>query len=198
MAAALAHHRLGYDVGLYERYSEIKAAGNIVNLWPPPQKVLEVLGVDTTGLGAPCHSTSRRWDGHLRADVRLTREVEERYGGGFIGLLRWGVRGNRGAPASRGRGGPMTRARDLKPGDIVEVPAGDADRLGVPYAEIVQGPRAHAGYATPFLGLVGLVAVEIRAVGGNGTQVSCTWPGRTRLTLIRSDPAGPGTTRPSR
>ena len=91
MAAALAHHRLGYDVALYERYSEIKAAGNILNLWPPPQKVLEVLGVDTTDLGAPCHSTFRRWDGHLRADVRLTPEVEERYGGGFIGLLRWGL-----------------------------------------------------------------------------------------------------------
>ncbi len=92
----------------------------------------------------------------------------------------------------------MTRARDLKPGDIVEVPAADADRLGVPYAEIVQGPRAHAGYATPFLGLVGLVAVDIRAVGGCGAQMSCTWPGRARLTLIRGAAAGPGRTPPSR
>ena len=40
MAAALAAHRAGFDVSLYERYHEIKAAGNILNLWPPPQKVL--------------------------------------------------------------------------------------------------------------------------------------------------------------
>ena len=92
----------------------------------------------------------------------------------------------------------MTRARNLEPGDIVEIPRRDANRLGVPYAEIVQAPRAHAGYATPFLGLVSLVAVDIRAVGGCGAQMSCTWPGRARLTLIRSDRAGPGTTRQSR
>lgn len=92
MAAALAHHRLGYDVALYERYGEIRAAGNILNLWPPPQKVLHVLGVDTTGLGAPCHSVFQSHDGrHLRADVRLSDDVEREYGGGFIGLLRWGL-----------------------------------------------------------------------------------------------------------
>ena len=91
MAAALAHHRLGFDVALYERYGEVKVAGNILNLWPPPQKVLEVLGVDTTDLGAPCHTVFARHDGRLRADVRLTEEVEHEYGGGFIGLLRWGL-----------------------------------------------------------------------------------------------------------
>jgi hypothetical protein len=92
----------------------------------------------------------------------------------------------------------MTRARDLEPGDIVEIPTADANRLGAPYAEIVEGPCAHAGYATPFLGLVSLVAVEIRAVGGCGAQMRCTWPGRAKLTLIRSDLAGPDTARPSR
>ena len=91
MAAALAFHRVGFDVGLYERYPEIKAAGNILNLWPPPQKVLRLIGVDTTDLGAPCHIQFQRNDGKVRADVHLTPEVEREYGGGFIGLLRWGL-----------------------------------------------------------------------------------------------------------
>lgn len=91
MAAALALRRVGFDVGLYERYSEIKAAGNILNLWPPPQKVLRLIGVDTNDLGAPCHVQFQRNDGRLRADVHLTPEVEREYGGGFIGLLRWGL-----------------------------------------------------------------------------------------------------------
>jgi 6-hydroxynicotinate 3-monooxygenase len=91
MATALALHRVGFDVAIYERYNEVKAAGNILNLWPPPQKVLKLLGVDTRDLGAPCHVQFQRSDGKLRADVRLTPEVERDYGGGFIGLLRWGL-----------------------------------------------------------------------------------------------------------
>ena len=91
MATALAARRFGFDVALYERYPQIKAAGNILNLWPPPQKILRLLGVDIADLGAPCHTVFARNDGKLRADVRLPREVEEEYGGGFIGLLRWGL-----------------------------------------------------------------------------------------------------------
>ena len=91
MATALACHRVGLQTQLFERYPEIKAAGNILNLWPPPQKVLRLIGVDTEDLGAPCHTEFQRADGRLRADVRLTSEVEREYGGGFIGLLRWGL-----------------------------------------------------------------------------------------------------------
>jgi 2-polyprenyl-6-methoxyphenol hydroxylase-like FAD-dependent oxidoreductase len=91
MAAALAAHRVGFQVSLFERYGEIKAAGNILNLWPPPQKVLRLIGVDTRDLGAACHTVFERSDGRLRADVHLTPEVEREYGGGFIGLLRWGL-----------------------------------------------------------------------------------------------------------
>lgn len=91
MATVLAAHRLGFEVALYERYPQIKAAGNILNLWPPPQEVLRIIGVDIHDLGAPCHTQFQRADGRVRADVRLTPEVEKEYGGGFIGLLRWGL-----------------------------------------------------------------------------------------------------------
>ena len=91
MATALAAHKRGFEVELYERYAEVKAVGNILNLWPPPQKVLRLIGVNVEDLGAPCHVTFRRNDGKLRADVRLTPEVVRDYGGGFIGLLRFGL-----------------------------------------------------------------------------------------------------------
>jgi 6-hydroxynicotinate 3-monooxygenase len=91
MAAALAAHRLGFEVAIYERYHEVRPSGNILNLWPPPQKILDVLGVNTRDLGAPVHSVFCRNDGRLRADIRLPDEVVARYGGGFIGLLRWGL-----------------------------------------------------------------------------------------------------------
>ena len=88
MATALAAIKEGFHVQLYERHPEVRAAGNILNLWPPPQKILTLIGVDTDDLGAPCHATFRNAKGKLRADVRLTPEVEREYGGGFIGLLR--------------------------------------------------------------------------------------------------------------
>lgn len=91
MAAALAAHRAGLQVRLYERYPEVKAAGNILNLWPPPQKVLRLIGVDTRDLGAPCAIRFERNDGRRRVEVRLTPEVVQEYGGGFIGLIRWGL-----------------------------------------------------------------------------------------------------------
>ncbi|WP_206243925.1 FAD-dependent oxidoreductase [Novosphingobium terrae] len=91
MAAALAALRLGFDVALFERAKEIRAAGNILNLWPPPQKVLRLIGVDTDDLGAPCHTYFENAEGRRRADVQLPPEVEAEYGGGFIGLLRWGL-----------------------------------------------------------------------------------------------------------
>ena len=81
--------REGFDVQLHERHPEVRAAENILNLWPPPQKVLKLIGVDTDDLGAPCHVTFRNAQGKRRVDVCLTPEVEREYGGGFIGLLRW-------------------------------------------------------------------------------------------------------------
>jgi 6-hydroxynicotinate 3-monooxygenase len=91
MATALAAHRLGFDATIYERYPEVRPAGNILNLWPPPQKVLGLLGVDIHDLGAPADSMFVRHDGKVRARIQLPQEVKDEYGGGFIGLLRPGL-----------------------------------------------------------------------------------------------------------
>ncbi|WP_426321833.1 FAD-dependent oxidoreductase [Microbacterium sp. E-13] len=72
----------------YERYPHARAAGNILNLRPPPIKALQEMGVDTADLGAPCHTTFRNAAGHVRADVAIPAEVVAQYGGGFIGMLR--------------------------------------------------------------------------------------------------------------
>ncbi len=48
---------------LDERYPEVKAAGNILNLWPAPQKALRVLGVEATDRGAPSYTQLRRYEG---------------------------------------------------------------------------------------------------------------------------------------
>jgi 2-polyprenyl-6-methoxyphenol hydroxylase-like FAD-dependent oxidoreductase len=88
MASALALHAAGHAVVILERYREARPAGNILNLWPPPIKALQLMGVDTTDLGAPCHSTFRSASGHVRAEIQIPDEVVERYGGGFIGMLR--------------------------------------------------------------------------------------------------------------
>jgi 6-hydroxynicotinate 3-monooxygenase len=91
MATALAAHRAGFEVTIYERRSALRPAGNILNLWPPPQKVLGLLGVDIEDLGAPADSEFRRHDGRVRARIRLPQAVKDEYGGGFIGLLRPGL-----------------------------------------------------------------------------------------------------------
>jgi 2-polyprenyl-6-methoxyphenol hydroxylase-like FAD-dependent oxidoreductase len=88
MASALGLLKAGHDVVIYERYRQARPAGNILNLWPPPIKALQEMGVDTEDLGAPCHTTFRNAKGRVRADVRIPQDVVERYGGGFIGMLR--------------------------------------------------------------------------------------------------------------
>jgi 2-polyprenyl-6-methoxyphenol hydroxylase-like FAD-dependent oxidoreductase len=88
MAAALSLHQAGHQVLLLERYPQARAAGNILNLWPPPIKALSLLGVDTSDLGAPCESQFRRSDGRVRCTVKLPADVIRDYSGGFIGLLR--------------------------------------------------------------------------------------------------------------
>ena len=91
MATALAAHRCGFQATIFERRSALRPAGNILNLWPPPQKVLGLLGVDIEDLGAPGDSRFERHDGHVRARVVLPQAVKDEFGGGFIGLLRPGL-----------------------------------------------------------------------------------------------------------
>lgn len=88
MAAALSLIVAGHQVAIYERYPQARPAGNILNLWPPPIKALQAMGVDTTDLGAPCHTTFRNAKGRVRAEVGIPADVVSRYGGGFIGMLR--------------------------------------------------------------------------------------------------------------
>jgi 2-polyprenyl-6-methoxyphenol hydroxylase-like FAD-dependent oxidoreductase len=89
MATALALHTVGHEVRVYERYPEARAAGNILNLWPPPIRALEEMGVDVEDLGSPCHGTFvNAYTGHVRADIQLPEDVLKRYQGGFIGMLR--------------------------------------------------------------------------------------------------------------
>lgn len=88
MATALAAMQGGHDVVLFERHPESRAAGNILNLWPPPLKALAMLGVDIDDLGAPCDTEFHNWTGRRRVRVKLPDEVKKEYGGGFIGLLR--------------------------------------------------------------------------------------------------------------
>lgn len=88
LAAALSVHQAGHDVVLLERYPQVRPAGNILNLWPPPVKALGLLGVDIEDLGAPCYSEFRSVAGRVRVRVNLSQDVLDQYGGGFIGLLR--------------------------------------------------------------------------------------------------------------
>ncbi|MEI3846104.1 MULTISPECIES: FAD-dependent oxidoreductase [unclassified Microbacterium] len=89
IATALAMHAVGIPVQLYERYAEPRAAGNIVNLWPPAVHALEQIGVDVDDIGAFCESEFRNSRDKVRARVKFPPSVVEKYGnGGFIGLTR--------------------------------------------------------------------------------------------------------------
>lgn len=88
LAAAMAVAQAGHDVTLFERYPEVRAAGNGLNLWPPPLKVLMLLGVDVEDLGSPADTYFRRADGRQRVEVKVPEDIRRRYRGGFIGMLR--------------------------------------------------------------------------------------------------------------
>jgi 2-polyprenyl-6-methoxyphenol hydroxylase-like FAD-dependent oxidoreductase len=89
IATALAMHAVGIPVKLYERYAEPRAAGNIVNLWPPAVQALEQIGVDVDDIGAFCETEFRNSRDKVRARVHFPPSVVQKYGnGGFIGLTR--------------------------------------------------------------------------------------------------------------
>jgi 2-polyprenyl-6-methoxyphenol hydroxylase-like FAD-dependent oxidoreductase len=88
MATALSATQGGHEVKVFERYREARPAGTILNLWPPPVKALQAMGVDTDDLGSPCHVQFRNLEGRVRVDVKPAPDVQQEYPGLFIGLLR--------------------------------------------------------------------------------------------------------------
>ncbi|WP_280350506.1 FAD-dependent oxidoreductase [Nocardia abscessus] len=88
MATALSVGQAGHDVTVFERYAHARVAGNILNLWPAPNKALGRMGVDTEGLGAGCRTEFRSHRGRRRATITLPEHIVRDYNGGYIGLLR--------------------------------------------------------------------------------------------------------------
>ncbi|MCT7657851.1 FAD-dependent oxidoreductase [Mycobacterium deserti] len=88
MSAALALHRSGHDVTVYERRPEVSAVGSGLSLTTPPLLVLQRLGVNVEGLGAPAQLGFSRYDGRVRADFPAIPELEKHFGATFFGLLR--------------------------------------------------------------------------------------------------------------
>ncbi|EMC98754.1 hypothetical protein BAUCODRAFT_120059 [Baudoinia panamericana UAMH 10762] len=88
MAAALGLIKAGHQVVVYERYSHARPAGSILNLWPPPIKALEDMGVDIKEIGAGCSTSFWSSSGVKRCEVKIPTGIGAEYGGGFVGLLR--------------------------------------------------------------------------------------------------------------
>ena len=87
IASALALHKVGIPVKLYERYPQPRAAGNIVNLWAPAIKALHDIGVDTHDIGSECRTEFRNFKDKVRVRVKIPQEVIDAHGG-FLGLTR--------------------------------------------------------------------------------------------------------------
>lgn len=88
MAAAMSLIQAGHQATVFERYAATEPRGNILNLWPPPIEALELLGVDIEDIGAPCQTIFRNSKGRTRATIHISDDLQRKYGGDFIGLLR--------------------------------------------------------------------------------------------------------------
>ncbi|MGO4592670.1 FAD-dependent oxidoreductase [Leifsonia sp. 2TAF2] len=134
MASALSLHTAGHPVVILERYPEARPAGNILNLWPPPIKALRAMGVDTTDLGAPCHTTFRNAHGHVRADIQIPDAVTAEFGGGFIGMLRPDLYGRMlsALPDGMLRTHQEVVAIDDVSGDLVNLTLADGSTISTP------------------------------------------------------------------
>ena len=126
LATALALRATGFEVSLFEQHGEVRASGNVINLWPAPQKILRVFGVDMEGMGAAARVELRRFDGRPRATFVIPDDIARRYMGGFVGLLRWDLyrRMSAAVPADMKRfGSRVTGVTDR--GDSVTVQTAD-------------------------------------------------------------------------
>ena len=90
VSAALAFHRRGFDVRLYERTSEPRPLGGGVLLSVPVLVILRYYGVDVTEFGSHTLTEFRNNKGRLRAALPFNEDVEEAFGirGWHYGMLR--------------------------------------------------------------------------------------------------------------
>jgi 2-polyprenyl-6-methoxyphenol hydroxylase-like FAD-dependent oxidoreductase len=90
LAAALAFHRAGHEVRLFERQDAVKPLGGAVLLSLPVLSVMRDMGVDVKGLGAYGVTEFRNHRGRLRTRLPFNARAEARAGmpGWHYGMLR--------------------------------------------------------------------------------------------------------------
>jgi 2-polyprenyl-6-methoxyphenol hydroxylase-like FAD-dependent oxidoreductase len=90
LAAALAFHRAGHEVRLFERQDAVQPLGGAVLLSLPVLSILRDMGVDIRDLGAFGVTEFRNHRGRLRTRLPFNRRAEERAGlpGWHYGMLR--------------------------------------------------------------------------------------------------------------
>lgn len=90
ISAALALHRQGFDVRVYERQPEPKPLGGAVLLSVPVLAVLRHYGVDLNNFGSFTVTEFRNNRNRLRSRLPFNRSVEESFGinGWHYGMLR--------------------------------------------------------------------------------------------------------------
>ncbi len=90
LSAALAFHRAGHEVRLYERQSAVRPLGGAVLLSLPVLSVLRDMGVNIDKLGAYGVTEFRNHRGHLRTRLPFNARAEARAGipGWHYGMLR--------------------------------------------------------------------------------------------------------------
>lgn len=90
VSAALALHRQGYDVRLYEKTPEPKPLGGGVLLSVPVLAILRQYGVDLNNFGSYTYTEFRNHRGQVRTCVPSNSQVEQSFGlkGWHYGMLR--------------------------------------------------------------------------------------------------------------
>ena len=90
LSAAIAFHRAGHEVRLFERQAEVKPLGGAVLLSLPVLSILRSYGVDIDNLGAFATTEFRDWKGRLRVRLPFNQRAEEKAGlpGWHYGMLR--------------------------------------------------------------------------------------------------------------
>lgn len=90
LSAALAFHRAGHEVRLFERQKAVEPLGGAVLLSLPVLSVLRDMGVDTRDLGAYGVTEFRNHRGRLRTRLPFNPRAEQRAGipGWHYGMLR--------------------------------------------------------------------------------------------------------------